>query len=281
MRAGESYYAAMNTELRARSYPTASIVNWRMPATFLFVAYAPRAAHSLMLILGSFGLGLSVLLFRNAPPALTIAASLILLGAALVPAIPTDGLYMPETWAGIFLLLSVLAYAFGVVRLAVFCAIAALCTRELVLPYALVSLGLAVQAHRTTEWRWYMIGLAIFAAYYLMHSMLAHRYILAGDYGYPTWVTYNGWPFLVSVVGMGGWFLILPLWMAAIAAPIILASLWSPAERHLKIVVAVYFAAFCIVGHSFNNYWGLMTGPTWGLAAVYGLDGLHRLIRTA
>jgi hypothetical protein len=80
---------------------------------------------------------------------------------------------------------------------------------------------------------------------------------------------------------MGGWFLLLPLWAAAGGAVLILASLWSPADVRLKIVVVMYLAAFCVVGHSFNSYWGLMTGPTWGLAAVYGLGGLHRLTRDA
>ena len=32
VRAGESYYSAAETELRARGYPMQSIFNWRMPA---------------------------------------------------------------------------------------------------------------------------------------------------------------------------------------------------------------------------------------------------------
>lgn len=281
MRAGESYYAAMNAELRTRSYPTASVVNWRLPGTFLLVAEAPRAAHFVMLTLGAIGLALSVLLFRNAPPAVTIAAAIIQLGAALVPAIPTDGLYMTETWAGILLLLSVLAYTFGAVRLAVCCAVAAACAREIAVPYAIAALALALHARRMTEVRWYLIGFGVFVAYYVTHALFTSRYILAGDYGYPTWVTFNGWPFVLSTVNMGGWFLLLPLWAAAIGAVIILASLWSCADLHLKVVVGIYMLAFCFVGHSFNGYWGLMTGPIWGLAAVYGLTGLHRLVSLA
>lgn len=281
MKAGESYYAAMNTELRQRSYPTASVVNWRLPGTFLLVAHAPRVAHFVMLSLGAIGLAASVLVFRNAPPALTIATTLIQLGAALLPAVPTDGLYMPEAWAGIFLLLSVLSYTFGIPRIAVCCAIAALCARELALPYVFVALGLALYKHRVTEVRWYLAGLCLFAAYYVTHAVLASRYILPDDYGYGTWLIFNGWRFAVSTVGMGGWYLVLPLWTAAIGAVIIVASLWSPADLHLKIVVAIYLAAFCLVGHSFNSYWGLMTGPTWGLATVYGFMGLRRLVREA
>jgi hypothetical protein len=281
MRAGEPYYSAMNAELRARSYPTGSVVNWRLPGTFVLVAKAPRVSHALMLALGAAGLLLSVYLFRNAPPMLTIASSIVMLGASLVPAIPTDGLYMPELWAGMFLLFSVLAYAFGHTRTAVSFAIAAACARELALPYALASLALAVWARRAVEIRWYAAGLAVFVAYYAAHAVFASRYIQAGDYAYPTWVTFNGWPFVVSTVGMGGWFLVLPLWAAAVGAVIILASVWSPADLHLRVMVALYMAAFCFVGHSFNDYWGLMTGPTWGLAALYGVIGLKNLFASA
>jgi hypothetical protein len=277
MRAGQPYYAAMNTELRQRAYPTASVVNWRLPGTFLLVAHAPRAAHFVALTLGVIGLAGSVLLFRNAAPLLTIAAAIIQLGAAVLPAIPVDGLYMPEMWAAILLLLSVLASAFGLVRLAVCCAIGALCARELILPYVLISLGLALRGGRTLEVRWYLAGLALFVTYYAAHAVMAHRYIVPGDYGYTTWLIFNGWRFVVSTVGMGGWYLVLPTWTAAVGAVIIVASLWSPADIHLKIIVAMYVVTFCVVGHYFNSYWGLMTGPSWGLATVYGLVGLRRL----
>jgi hypothetical protein len=281
MRTGESYYAAMNAELRRWPYPTASVVNWRLPGTFLLVAHAPRFSHFLMLTLGAVGLAGSVLIFRNAPPALTIAAALIQLGAALLPGVPTDGLYMPETWSGVCLLLSILAYTFGWFRVAVCCAIAAACARELALPYSLFALGLAIHGKRGSEVRWYLAGLALFVIYYVTHALLVSRYILPDDYGYTTWVIFNGWRFVVSTVGMGGWHLVLPLWTAAVSAVIIVASLWSPADIHLKVVVAMYMGLFCIVGHSFNSYWGLMTGPSWGLATVYGFMGLRRLVHAA
>jgi hypothetical protein len=281
MRAGDSYYAAMNTELRQRSYPTASIVNWRLPGTFLLVAHAPRLAHVIMLTLGAIGVAASVFVFRNAPAYLTIGAAIVQLGAALLPAIPTDGLYMAETWAGILILLSMLASMFGASRIAVCCAIAAAGARELALPYVFIALALAIYARRATEVRWYVGGLMALAAYCIIHAILASRDIQTGDYGYTTWLIFNGWGFVVSTVGMGGWFLALPRWTAAIGAVLILASLWSAADLRLKLFVGFYVAAFCVAGHTFNSYWGLMTGPSWGLAIVYGVPGLRRLVREA
>ncbi|MEO5897262.1 MAG: hypothetical protein ABIS06_16345 [Vicinamibacterales bacterium] len=282
LRAGEPYYAAMRSELRSRAYPTASIFNWRPPATFLFLAKAPGAAHVAMVGLAAVAIALTVLVFRNAPPLLTIIAVLLQIGGVLLPAIPTDGLYMPETWTGIFILLSVLSYTLGAVRCAVCSAIAAICARELALPYVAACCGLALYERRTEELRWYAIGLCVFVAYYGIHAVMATSHTQAGDMAHTySWIAFGGWQFVVQTVAMGGWFLMLAPWTAAVGAVVVLASLWGPADRHLKALVLIYLFGFCVVGQSFNTYWGLMTGPSWGLGIPYGLIGVHRLIKAS
>lgn len=282
MRAGEPYYRAMRTELIPRGYPTASIFNWRPPATFLLLARAEPVAHAVMLALSIAALGLTLLLFRNAPPLLTVAAGFMQLGGVVLPAIPADGLYMPETWAGVFLVLSVLCYSLGWLRPAVCCAIAAACAREIALPYVAAAATMAVLARRTGEVRWYAGGLLVFAAYYLAHVWFATAHIQPGDMSHrSSWIAFGGWEFVVRTVGMGGWFLVLPLWTAAVAVIVVLASLWSPADPRLKAAVAIYLPLFCVVGQSFNDYWGLMTGPTWAVAAAFGVIGLDHLRRSA
>jgi len=225
---------------------------------------------------------LTVALFRNAPPLLTIAAVLLGLGGAVLPAIPSDGLYMPETWAGIFLLLSALAYSCGAVGVAVSCVTIALCARELALPYAVACCGIALYERRMKEVRYYAIGASVFAAYYCTHSIVASGHIQPGDMHHTSsWIALGGWQFVVRTVAMGGWFLLLPSWVAAIGAVLVLASLWGPADRRLKAMVLIYLLGFCVVGQSFNTYWGLMTGPSWALAMVYGTMGLQHLLKDA
>ena len=278
--AGEPYYAAMRTELRSRGYPTASIFNWRPPGIFLLLAWAPALMHGVMLALAALALAMTAYAFRNSPPAVTFGAIVLQIGATVFPAIPTDGLYMPESWAGIFLLLSVLAYTIDRFRLAVTCAVAAACARELALPYVFVSLAFAYRARRADEVRWYAIGLFIFAAYYLTHVAIARSHIQSGDmFHTASWIAFGGWRFVIRTVSMGGWYLLLPLWIAAIGAVIVLASLWGPADRHVKALIIIYVSIFSIIGQRFNTYWGLMTGPTWGLATVYGFIALRDLIR--
>lgn len=282
VRSGAHYYEAMNIELRRLGYPTASVFNWRPPATFILLAQFEAAVHVLMVLLGATAIGFTAFTFRNSPPLLTISSVLLSAGAALLPTIPSDGLFLPETWAGTFLLLSVLTQFAGFTRVSVVCAITAACARELALPYVFASLGLAAYGKRHEEVRWYIIGLVVFAIYYGSHVYTASSYIRMGDLAHKSsWIAFGGWAFVVRTVGMGGWFLLLPLWTAAVGAVVVLAALWAPATGHLKMVVITYMLGFCIVGQPFNNYWGLMTGPTWGLAIAYGLRGLHRLIRSA
>ena len=166
--------------------------------------------------------------------------SFLVLGSAVLPFLPVDGLYLPELWAGIFLLLSVLAYSVGAIRLAVCCAVAAACARELAMPYVLVSLALAVRERRTQEIRWYAAGLAIFAAYYVAHVAVARTHIQPGDMSHTySWVAFGGWPFVVSTTALGGWHILFPRWTGAIGAVLVVASLWSSADRHLKIMAVI------------------------------------------
>jgi hypothetical protein len=282
MQAGEPYYATMRAELRDRGYPTASIFNWRPPATFALMATVPTLVHILMFALGVVAVILTARVFRDRPRWAQLVAIVLSVGAAAVPFLPMDGLYMPELWAGVFLLLSTLAYSLGSVRLAVCCAIAAACARELAMAYVLVSVGIALYERRAQEVRWYAAGLVLFSLYYVGHVLAARAHIQPGDMAHTfSWIAFGGWPFVVTTTSIGGWHILFPRWTAAFGAVVVLASMWSSADRHLKAFVATYLAAFCVVGQAFNNSWGLLTGPTWGLASAYGVLGLQRLVMSA
>lgn len=282
MRTGEPYYATMRDELRKRGYPTASIFNWRPPATFMLMAKVPDAVHVLMFVFGMTAVVATARVFRGASNGAKALAVFLLLGSAALPFLPIDGLYLPELWAGIFLLLSVLCYSLGAVRLAVCCAIAAACAREIAMPYVLLSLALGVRERRMHEVRWYAAGLAIFAAYYIGHIVVARTHIQPGDMFHTrSWVAFGGWPFVVSTTALGGWHILFPRWTGAIGAVLVLASVWSRSDMHLKIMALTYLSLFCVIGQPFNNSWGLLTGPTWGLATAYGVLGLQQLLRSA
>jgi hypothetical protein len=282
MRAGEPYYATMRDELIHRGYPTASLFNWRPPITFILMARAPAAVHALMLGLGLVALAATVRVFRGQPHYAKVVAVFFVLGSAVLPFLPIDGLYLPELWAGILLLLSTLAYSLRAFRIAVCCAVAAVCARELAMPYVLVCMAIALYERRMRELRWYVAGLAIFAAYYVGHLAAARTYIHPGDMSHTySWVSFGGWPFVVSLAAVGGWHILFPRWTGAIGAALVASSLWSKADRRVKIMAAVYPALFCVVGQPFNNSWGLLVGPAWGLASAYGVLGVLQLLEWA
>jgi hypothetical protein len=282
MRAGGTYYPTMRSELRAGGYPTASIFNWRPPGTFILMARVPALVHAVMLVLGTGAVVAAFGLFRQESRVARMLATFLVVGSAALPFVPLDGLYLPELWAGIFLLLSVLGYSFGVTRLGVCCAIAAVCARELAMPYVFGCVAIALKGRRQQELRWYAAGLTLFAAYYLGHVAAARAHIEPGDMAHTySWVTFGGWPFVVTTTALGGWHILLPRWTGAVGAMLVAASVWSHAETHLKVMVITYLALFCVVGQPFNNSWGLLTGPTWGLATTYGVLGFQQLVRSA
>jgi hypothetical protein len=96
-----------------------------------------------------------------------------------------------------------------------------------------------------------------------------------------SWLSFGGWPFVVSTTAMGGWHILFPRWTGAVGAVLVTASIWSPAEQHLKLTALTFLSMFCVLGQPFNNAWGLITGPTYGLAAAYGVLGVQQLIRAA
>jgi hypothetical protein len=282
MRGGEPYYPTMRDELRKRGYPTASIFNWRPPGTFVLLSRTPRLVHAIMLVLGIAAVFLTGLVFRDKPAFARALAIFLALGAAALPFLPITGLYLPELWAGLLLLLSVLGYSLGAVRLAVCCAIAAVCARELAMAYVLVCIAFAVHERRMQEVRWYAAGLTIFAAYYVAHIAVARMNIQPGDMAHSrSWIAFGGWPFVVSLTALGGWHILLPRWTGAIGAVLVAASLWSRADPHFKIMAATYLALFCVLGQPFNNSWGLLLGPAWGLASAYGVVAVQQLLRSA
>lgn len=266
---GESYYPAMNAELRGRGFPTASVFNWRPPFLFLPVAAFPRAMVVLqILLMGAVLIG-TLRLFDKAPAIVLPLAGAIQVGAVHL-ALKPDGVYKPELWAGGLMALSVLAYLSRRTALAVACGVLAVMAREIALPYALVCLGLALYDGRRKEAGAWIVGLAVWAALYGWHVAHVLPFIQPGDYAHPSWLAFGGWTFVVSTVGWSGVYHLLPRWVSALGAVAALSCLWAPVDRHLKAVVLVYVAVFCVVGLPLNGYWGIMTGPSWVIATAYG-----------
>ena len=279
--AGEPYYSAMGIELRARGYPSASIFNWRQPTLFVCVAAAPLVMRTILVgsivwvIVGTVGL------FSRARSEILVLAVLAQVGAATT-ALTALGVVLPETWAGLCLALSTLAYARERSRTGAGLAIAGLFVRDLLLPYVAVCVYLAVRYRRWRELVIWLFGLGAWSAFYAIHASAAMQAVQPGALAHPSWVQFGGLRFVLATIGFGGWLYLMPPWVAAAACVLLVSCLWAPPKTtHVKGAVAAYLVFFAVVGQPFNQGWGLLTASTWAIAYGLGVQGLLTLVRRA
>lgn len=277
MRGGASYYAAMGAELRAWNYPVRSTFNWRLPTVYTAFARVPSITRVVLLALLAATLLATLELANRVPLAALITIVALQLGAMVGP-LTSLGSLLTESWAGLLVALAVLAYARRWYLAGATLVLAALFVRELVAPFAVVCGLLAVSGRRWRETALWTLGALSFLAYYACHVYFVQVHILPSDPAHASsWVQFGGLRFILSAIRFGSWFPLAPSWLVALACTVIVASLWSPAPRHLKACVVTYLALFAAVGQPVNFYWGLLVAPTWALAVGYGFLGLRRL----
>ena len=279
--AGTPYYQAMGTELRTRGYPSASIFNWRQPTLFVGLAIAPVFMRVMLIGLVAWALVGTAFLFSKARTEILLFAVTAEVGAAATALTPL-GILLPETWAGVCLAVSALAYARGQWRLGAGIALAGLFLRELLMPYVAVCLVLAVRRRRWREVAGWALGLSAWSVFFAMHAMDAMSAMQPGDVAHPSWLQFGGFRFVLATVGFGGWLYLMPPWVAAIAVVLLAACAWAPTKAaHVKGAVVAYIAFFAVVGQPFNQGWGLLAAPAWAIGFGLGAQGLATLLRQA
>jgi hypothetical protein len=284
IRNDEPYYSAVGGALREHSYPSTSVLNWRMPLHYEIVAILSIARASQVLA----ALALLVIVTGTLPYAReslskTMLAALFLFGAMMPPlAIGPAIAFFPESWAGVILGLSLNAYIGRRFLLGAALGVAALFLRELVAPYALACGLLALGAKRWRELCLWTVGGLAFAVYYAMHAAAAIDAIEPGDLTHArSWIAFLGLPFVFKTLHVYGWLTLSPPILTPIAAALGLAATATPAPAQLRVSLVLYVMLFSVVGQPFNYYWGYVTNAIWAHAFVYSAQGLDRLIRTA
>ena len=279
--AGEGYYPAMGTELRARGYPSASIFNWRQPALLTLLGHAPILAYAILGLIGIGVVGGTVRLFYKVAPEVMLFAVIMQIGATLSALAPI-AFVLSEAWAGALLAASGLLYARQRHTAAAALGVAALFVRELVAPYAAVAGLLALTHRRRNEVLVWVVGGLVWTGYYAYHAINAANAMQPGDLAHPSWVQFGGPRFVLATIGFAGWLSLLPTWTSAPAAVLLAASPWAPLRAtHLKAAVLTYLAFFAVVGQSFNQSWGILAAPIWSIGFGLGLLGIAVLMRSA
>ena len=282
VQAGGDYYDALGSELRLGGYPMRSVFNWRTPLLLNAIAFLTEPlARILLAVLAVAAIGMASAATGRAGG--EGGVQLIVTALALVEcfAFPYDFHLFSEVWAGVLVILSITAYAFGWWPLGVVSGILALFVRELVVPYVLVSLAIAFLRQRRAELACWIGGSALWAAYFLVHAHLVRLHMTSSDIGSVDWVQFGGLRFLMATTRMS-LLAVLPEWVSAVALAATLLGVagWTTGiGRRVAAVVVMYMAVFCVVGRPVNFYWGAISNPLLAFGLVWFLPAMRDLAR--
>ena len=283
---GEGYYRAAAAELTARRYPTRSVFNWRTPLPMWLLGKMPTVALGKAL-LGLLSLALMLLAFEAlareqtkpiadtnaAPPSIGSlfrrhgrpVACVLLLTGPLLPTVLGDLFVMPVLWAGVLIGLSACAYGVDRPWLGVAFGLAAVFFRELALPYCLVCAAMAWHNDRRAELVVWMLGLTAWLGLFCLHGWYVAELIAPDARAHRhSWVQFGGPSFVISTAQMNAYLLLLPQWVTAVylvAALVGFGGWRTPLGIRIGLSTCAFLAAFAVVGHSFNQYWGSLIAP--------------------
>jgi len=267
--AGEVYYDAAAAELTARGYPTRSVFNWRTPLPMGLIGRMPAIVLG-QALLGLLALGLLLAGFeataRDNPGRIgrPLGTALLLTGP-LMFCVLADLFAMPVLWAGVLIGLSVAAFGLERPYWGVALGVAAVFFRELALPYAVASAGMAAFAGRRRELLLWTLGLTAWAVFFAWHIAEVMPRIAPDARAHAqSWLQLGGAEFVLATARMNAYLLLLPGWATALyltAALLGLAGWSTPWGMRCGLTVCLFVGLFAFVGQEFNQYWGCLFGP--------------------
>ena len=174
----------------------------------------------------------------------------------------------------VFITLSLCAYERQRPLTGVLLGVTALFFRELAGLYCL-AMGLMALAHlRWKELFAWSLALVAYAAFFAWHASNVMPLIGPDDLAHRgSWLQLGGLAFVLSTCQMNAFLLLSPQWVTALtftAALLGLASWNSPTGQRIGIVLCAYLTLLAVVGHPFNQYWGVLFAPLlcFGVAAL-------------
>ena len=263
--AGENYYSATGYELRRMGYATASVFNWRLPllAWFLGKLPSPKIGQAIAFLIAAAILFIWLKVFQYYKYASwqIVLGGVFLSGPLIYSVIPGPFL-MHEFWAGSLIVLSLALYAHGWRYTSTLPGLAALFLRELVLPFAIIMLLLALTEGKRREASLWFAGIIVFGVEFFIHWLTVSTLVTGSDKALQGgWLVFGGWPFVLNTAQMHPFLVLAPAWIAATVVPIALLGLIgqrNPWGIRIACTVGVYMLAYALAGRSFNTYWGLI-----------------------
>lgn len=285
LKSGAPYYPTLGYELRSRGYPTldggSGAFNWRTPLHLRSLALVPypvgRGALTGLLV----AMFIATMLVVGRRPSVRWAAGALQVGVIVVGS-AKEAVYVSEAWAGLLIGVSVCLYSLRRVAAAQLLGLLALFVRELAAPYCVACTIMALHKRRWREAGGWLVGAALYAAYYSVHVLRVMEQRLPGDFAHDqSWLRFGGLPFLQAAIGKMSWLAILPDYLTPLVLALIAGGLLNTnAPRELRVAVGVFAVFFAAAGQPFNAYWGWTTAPIFAIATAYGIQTLQTVATT-
>ncbi len=259
---GEDFYAATSTEQRNRGFPLRPFVTVRPPyLTWLGVAVGGRRTMAQLLdalvTLSAVVMAIRLLLTMNGRT-LQLTTPLAALSFLTVRHVPV---FWFEVWVSALILLSLACWSRRTWPIACLLGLAAALLRELVAPYLVVMLVLALYERRRAEALAWLGALAVFSASLWIHAARVKEVITMADKASPGWLGSGGWPFILRIVHENSALIIAPPWLVAIVVPLALLGWFSwnhPLAHRVTLYLGGFIVAFLVVGRPNTAYWGML-----------------------
>lgn len=283
--AGKSYYEAAVLEQESRGYPVQPATTIRTPTTtWLVTSLGPQFAFGLMATLLGLVLLSGLFAFNSVSSSRLqwYGATIFLIGSLIL--FNPLAVYFQETWAVLFLLLSLFASRRSLI-LAVLLAVVACTFRELALPFvfAMAAYELAGKRLRASI-AWSAAGFA-YIALYAFHIRAVSNAL--SEFGSAValestgWLVFGGWPFIVGSIRSVTVLAAVPLWVAAFVVPCALIGWCMKRDRTAElfgIASLGFIIPFLFIGRPNNNYWALLYAPVLLPGLAFAWHGIRALV---
>ncbi len=266
VRNGENYYFVAAEELSSHGYPTSSLFNWRTPLYSQIIAspLGEIGSWTLLLSLATSSMiwGLFALDFSTNFKSMIIYVLTAFVGLSWL--FYEECVYYMESWSGILIYLSVLAFVSRKAFLGFGLALLSVLFREIAVVY-IVGLATFGCIAKRPGYVWSAIGIiSLFSSCMAMHqyAVSSSSSGAVGGSGL-AWLDFGGLFFLITTCKTSYCLNVAP----AIVTKLYLASglcggILLLSDAMLASLTLFLFQAFlCFFGKNYNYYWGLLCSP--------------------
>lgn len=286
MRHGGEYYPVAADALRSGGYPLRPFVAFRLPT--LAVVSANVSPRALRWTLGALGIAVALAWYARIAPALARlparVLAMLLLVAGMAAAITPPTALFHETWAGLLIALSLALRRPGRATEAIALGLAAALIRETAALYLLLMALLAWRDECRREASTWAAALAVFGLVLAFHAQAVAQVVRPLDPVSPGWTGLLGPGFAVRALAASTGLAALPLWLAALAAPLAVAG-WTAWRDPLAVrtlaTLAAYLLLLAVFARADNFYWVLLIAPFSLVGLVFAPDALRDLTAAA